>query len=188
MGCGASTLPSGTNSLPGGPSTLPSGASRLPGGFSKGSPVHFCAANHTFPSGDKLEYGAKGEVTGPSQHNAEKEVAVRFPGNKGDIDCSLVWLSRTWPPPPLPEGWKVDEEAYYIGESHPHPENDGSANDCHYTHGEKGVVTSAGILPGKLQVRFPSNPAALGCFLTELSRTPPSDGAAHGAATPQTPS
>jgi hypothetical protein len=47
-----------------------------------GDPVYFCGSNQTFPSGSKLKYGKRGEVSGGAQLDADTKVAVRFPGNK----------------------------------------------------------------------------------------------------------
>ncbi len=139
----------------------------LPSGFGEGDAVHWCFANETLSNGDKLEYGAMGKVTGPTAGHADR-VNVRFPGNKGPVGCLLTQLSRTWPPPPLPKGWKVNEEAYFAGKNKTFPSGDRLVN------GAKGVVTGPSSGGDKMvAVHFPGNKAPVGCFVTCLSRTPP---------------
>ena len=68
----------------------------LPGGHKVGEKVFFTGTSQTFPSGDKVVHGQQGEVVGPatSEHTKGKGVAVRFPGNKGNIDCFLTQVRR----------------------------------------------------------------------------------------------
>jgi hypothetical protein len=58
--------------------------------------VFFTGSSETFPSGNKLVHGQQGEVTGPatSEEAKGKGVCVRFPGNKGDINCYLTTVRR----------------------------------------------------------------------------------------------
>ena len=132
-------------------------------------PVYWCMADWTFPSGNTAAYGAKGEVTGPYTADEHPAVSVLFPGNKGTVGCRLAQLSRSWPPPPLPGGWKVNEAASFIGLDYTAP------NGTTWAHGARGVV--AGPHPTddkKVVVRFPGNKGGVGCFIADLSRTPPS--------------
>jgi hypothetical protein len=68
----------------------------LPGGYKVGEKVFLVAASHTFPSGNKLVHGQQGEVTGPAtaETHKGKGVNVRFPGNKGDVNCYLAAVRR----------------------------------------------------------------------------------------------
>ena len=68
----------------------------LPGGYTVGDQVFFTGASETFPSGDKLVHGQQGEVTGPAalETHKGKGVAVRFPGNKGNVGCPLTQVRR----------------------------------------------------------------------------------------------
>ena len=68
----------------------------LPGGYKVGDQVFFTGASETFPSGDKLVHGQQGEVTGPAalETHKGKGVAVRFPGNKGNVECLLTQVRR----------------------------------------------------------------------------------------------
>ena len=68
----------------------------LPGGYKLGDKVFFTAASETFPDGDKLVHGQQGEVVGPatSEQAKGKGVDVRFPGNRGDVQCYLVTVRR----------------------------------------------------------------------------------------------
>ena len=59
------------------------------------------------PRGNSVQYGNKGEVVGPSPFDPEKKVAVLFLGNTHQIACYLPALCKSWPPPPLPGGYKV---------------------------------------------------------------------------------
>ena len=68
----------------------------LPGGYTLGEKVFFTGASETISNGDKLVHGQQGEVVGPATLEAHKGkgVAVRFPGNKGNIDCFLCFLTE----------------------------------------------------------------------------------------------
>jgi hypothetical protein len=68
----------------------------LPGGFRLSEPVYYCGASEAWDDGDRLEYGARGEIAGMSDD--DRSVEVSFPGNKDVVDCLLTDLSRTWPP------------------------------------------------------------------------------------------
>ena len=71
-------------------------AQPLPGGYTVGDKVFCTVAGQTFPSGDKVEHGQQGEVTGPAtgENTKGKGVAVLFPGNKGSISCYLTGVRR----------------------------------------------------------------------------------------------
>ena len=66
----------------------------LPGGYKVGDKVFFTGAGHTWVDGDKLVHGKQGEVTGPARDHMLAMVAVRFPGNKGDVSCHLNNVCR----------------------------------------------------------------------------------------------
>ena len=68
----------------------------LPGGFTVGEKIYFSGKPWKAPNGDKLEYGAKGEVVGPATKAelAGKGVSVKFPGNRTGINCFAHQLSR----------------------------------------------------------------------------------------------
>ena len=68
----------------------------LPGGYAVGDKVFFTGASYTFSDGDKVVHGQQGEVVGPATNESVKgkAVAVRFPGNKGDVDCYLDTVRR----------------------------------------------------------------------------------------------
>ena len=65
--------------------------------------MHFCGGSYTFPSGDKVTYGQLGEVMGPKPGDPNR-VAMKFPGNKGNVNCLLTELSLD---PPVRVGWWV---------------------------------------------------------------------------------
>ena len=68
-----------------------------PGGYAVGDKIFFTGMSHTFPNGDKLVHGKQGEVTtGPADFETHKGngVAVRFPGNKDNIECFVTEVRR----------------------------------------------------------------------------------------------
>ena len=70
----------------------------LPGGYKVGEKVFYTGVNKTFPSGNKLVHGQQGEVTGPATGSLEgKAVELRFPGNKGNVDCYCYLVERMDP-------------------------------------------------------------------------------------------
>ena len=81
----------------------------LPGGYKVGEKVFYTWANHTLADGDKLVHGQQGEVVGPAtlESHKGKGVCVRFPGNKGNVECKLTKVRRlraapaATPPPAL---------------------------------------------------------------------------------------
>ena len=87
-------------------SCVPCRASFLPPLGQVGDKIYFKGANETFPGGDKVIYGQQGEVTGLGTGEFVGCVAVLFPGNKGNINCSVVALSKE-PPGPLPGGFEA---------------------------------------------------------------------------------
>ena len=68
----------------------------LPGGYTVGDQVFFTGPSETFPSGNKLVHGQQGELVGPatSETHKGKGVAVRFPGNKVNVNCYLTEVRR----------------------------------------------------------------------------------------------
>jgi hypothetical protein len=68
----------------------------LPGGYKLGEKVFFTGRSFTFSTGDKWVHGQHGEVTGPgtAETTKGKGVAVRFPGNKANIECFLTEVRR----------------------------------------------------------------------------------------------
>ena len=80
----------------------------LPGGYKVGEKVFYTGPNYTFPSGNKQVHGQQGEVMGPGTgEERNTHVAVRFPGNKGNVECLLTEVRRlraasAASPPPAP--------------------------------------------------------------------------------------
>ena len=64
----------------------------LPGGYTVGEQVYFTGTSETFENGDQVEHGKQGEVVGPG--TTGEGVLVRFPGNKGEINCHLDHVRR----------------------------------------------------------------------------------------------
>ena len=69
-----------------------------------GEKIYYKGANQTLASGDKVIYGQQGEVRGPG--TSIGRVSVLFPGNKGNIGCTVDELSKL-PPGPLPGGFEA---------------------------------------------------------------------------------
>ena len=71
-------------------------AQSLPGGYKVVDKVFFTGTSQTFADGDKLVHGQQGEVVGPAtvETYKGKGVAVRFPGNKDNIECYLTAVRR----------------------------------------------------------------------------------------------
>ena len=75
----------------------PRGARAQPllGGYKVHDQVFFTGVNQTFPNGDKLVHGQQGEVSGPGTGDEVRtHVAVRFPGNKSNVECYLTEVRR----------------------------------------------------------------------------------------------
>ena len=68
----------------------------LPDGYTLGELLYFTGVSQTASSGDKVAHGQQGEVVGPAtgENTKGKGLTMRFPGNKGIIDCQLTNLSR----------------------------------------------------------------------------------------------
>ena len=65
------------------------------GGYKLGEKVFFTGASKTWDDGDKLVHGQQGEVVGPGTGDeALTHVGVRFPVNKGNIECALTNVRR----------------------------------------------------------------------------------------------
>ena len=83
----------------------------LPGGYRVGDEVFYTGGGKTWPDGDRLVYGGKGEVVGPATgEEVSTCVDVQFPGNTDAIDCYLDHLSRAAPPTTLPTTDDEEEE------------------------------------------------------------------------------
>ena len=86
----------------------------LPGGYAVGEKVYFTGESQTFASGNKVTRGHEGEVTGYPKTDSPvfgKGVAVKFPGNNGNIGCYLTELSRSKPIEALVVEFQAAEEA-----------------------------------------------------------------------------
>ena len=68
----------------------------LPGGYTVGEQVYYTGAGGTLESGDRVVHGQQGKGVGPVtlESHEGKGVAVRFPGNKGAINCLLDQVRR----------------------------------------------------------------------------------------------
>jgi hypothetical protein len=70
-------------------------AQALSVGYKMNEKVFFTRASETLPRGNKVVHGQQGEVTGPATgKDRDKRVAVRFPGNNENVNCSLTDVRR----------------------------------------------------------------------------------------------
>ena len=84
--CGAARSARGARRRPQGP---------LPGGYGMSEMLHYVGASQTLSNGDKVVHGQRGEVVGPAMEMSHKGkgLAMRFPSNKDDVECTLAELS-----------------------------------------------------------------------------------------------
>ena len=71
-----------------------------------GDKIYFKGANYTFASGEKVIYGQQGEVRGLGTGEWVGRVSVLFPGNKGNVACTVDAISKDQPGP-LPGGFEA---------------------------------------------------------------------------------
>ena len=74
-------------------------------------------ANETFDDGDKVVHGQQGEVGGPAtaESHKGKGVKVRFPGNKGWVECCLNEVRRLrTAPAATPTPMRHTRDAAYV--------------------------------------------------------------------------
>lgn len=86
----------------------------IPGGYKVGDHVYWCGMNWTFPNGDRLKFGAEGEVAGRScvgDGLDDERVAVNFHGNRGAVAMRLPEISLQ--PPVIPGGFSIGDKVYY---------------------------------------------------------------------------
>ena len=142
----------------------------LNGGFKGGDKVYFTGDGMTFPSGNKLTYGALGEVTGPAVDQWKDEgVKVLFPGNSGSINVYISTVSKD-APPPLPGGFKAGDKVYYTGDGMTFE----SGNKL--TNGGLGEVTGPAVEQWKetgVKVMFEGNSASINLYVSTLSKDAP---------------
>ena len=76
----------------------------LPGGYKVGEKVFFTGTSQTFPSGDKVVHGQRGEVTKEPyiDSDGDQVVEVKFPGNKNTNICRLTEVRRLHAASPFP--------------------------------------------------------------------------------------
>ena len=60
-----------------------------------GEKVFYTGASQTLSNGEKVVHGQQGEVTGPGTgDDVDTRVCMRFPGNKGGVECLLTTVRR----------------------------------------------------------------------------------------------
>ena len=102
----APSAPASTAPAPSYVSLYASGActQALPGGYKVGDKVFYTGASQTASNGDKWVHGGQGEVVGhaTSEQVKGKGVDVRFPGNRGNVECYLETVRRPRAAPAAP--------------------------------------------------------------------------------------
>ncbi|EOD06508.1 hypothetical protein EMIHUDRAFT_218958 [Emiliania huxleyi CCMP1516] len=147
----------------------------LPGGHDLGEQLYFTGPNESFESGDKVVHGQQGEVVGPATgEHYGNGLKLRFPGNKGSINCYLYQFSVE-KPPPLPGGHELGEQLYFTGPNYSFENGD------KVVHGQQGEVVgpATGVHQGNgLKLLFPGNKGPINCRLLRLSveKPPPLPG------------
>jgi len=135
-----------------------------------GQKLFFTGSSQTASNGEKWTHGQQGEVMGPATGEMAKNgLAMRFPGNKGDVNCYLSTLSAS-APPPLPGGHTLGQKLFFTGSSAT------ASNGEKWTHGQQGEVMgpAAGeTVKNGLVMRFPGNKGNVNCYLSTLSASAP---------------
>ena len=90
----------------------------LPGGYKPGDPFFFTGRNYTFPSGQRVLYGAHGEVLGPAQDETGTggSIMVVFAGSTTPTKVETGTISLN-PPTPLPGGFLAGQTVYFKAHS-----------------------------------------------------------------------
>ena len=133
--------------------------------FSVGEKVYFAGLDQIFRSGDRLTYGAEGEVTrSEAIVGTEPCLAVLFAGNSASLECKLSELRNS--PPKLPGGYSVAEQVYFLGASNPCPHSG-------LVHGMEGSVVGPSGSEGRVCVQFSGLSLRTDCKASSLSRTEP---------------
>ena len=162
----------------------------MPAGLQKHDDVCYCGPAKVPGWSHYVEYGEKGVVLGPA--TTDWRVLALFPGAQNefvqvrfactddaveDFQCCVCWLSRTWPPPQLPCGFKRGEEVYYCGRNIDSPPMGHMPNGevCPMIgackRGAKGIVTGPaphGEDGEQLTVQFPFNEYGVSCLTAKL--------------------
>lgn len=130
------------------------GQASLSGGLKVGDTVFYVAPSQALPSGDRLDYGARGEVVGPSgvgDGGDYQRVAVQFPNNTGPVACYYQALSHEPPCPELPGGYRVGDVLAYTGKSVV------LADGSKLVSGTTGIVAGPADIPQGVAILFPGN-------------------------------
>ena len=81
-------------------------------------------------------------MVGPAAAAPDKLVDVQFSGSSLARSCNPCQLCLSWPPPPLPGGFKRELRVYYVGQ-------DGSFQDGdRFEYGALGPVADGGPVAG----------------------------------------
>jgi len=144
----------------------------LSGGYFKGEKVYYLGPSKTYSNGDKIEYGNPLDVVGPprSEEYQGKGLEFSIKGNTTNRNIYLVDVSREIPGP-LPGGYQLGEDVYYIGPAKKRSDGQG------LTYGQKvevvGPARSQGYSGKGILCQAPGNKAIDIIWLTECSRKPP---------------
>ena len=141
---------------------------QLPGGYTLGETVYFVGTNQVFDRANRIVHGEQGQLVGRPA-DQEDRLALKMPANENFITLQTHEVSRS-PPPPLPGGYKIGDELYYIGAN--------EANGTRLVHGQLGEVLGprTGGEEPMLSMMFPGKEdkyGGIGCPLYALSRSRP---------------
>jgi hypothetical protein len=138
-------------------------------GFTVGQQLYYCGNSQTLNADNKLEFGAKGEVTGPCKKD-EARVEMKFPGNKLSIACLASQLRDTDPAADRPGGMERGTVVRFVGARKP------LSNGAAIEYGHEAEVMGAAADAAKVGVRFQGINAVVPIYLTQLSKAwPPAD-------------
>lgn len=118
----------------------------LPGGLCVGSNVFYTGGNKAFLSGNQLEFGRQGVITGVK---ANGSVLVKFEGNHSELGVTLSRLSLQAPQVQV-AGFQKGQKVYYTGSDQQ------MANGDRLTFGGPGIINGY-TSDGRLDVKFEGN-------------------------------
>ena len=141
--------------------------STLPGGLRVGDRVYYRKGRQDFKSGDQLQYGMVGEVTGAADSNKDVKVRVKFVDCKRRADIFTENLSKTTPPP-LAGGYTTNDKVYFISASK-------KCKSGTVEYGASGEITGPADDDdgSEIEVQFDSLMGKIDIALCDLGRSPP---------------
>ena len=138
----------------------------LPAGYHVGDTVYYIKPRQVYPSGDRVEYGLRGEITGEADNDQTRKVEIKFDGNTRRSDIFVANLSKRQPSSTLAGGFRIGEKLCYTGSSAAFTSGDKP------TYGDSGEV----VCPGegnKIILKFDHHTSDTPLDIGRLSRAPP---------------